>query len=414
MTRHQPKEPGTPVNLEEARNIVLHHVRRGKSRWVPLAASLGRCCARDYTAPADLPAEPRCQMDGYAIALDPENDLDPDAGIELAIQKAVMRAGGGDDLHLAPGEAVRILTGSRLPRGCRAIIPQEWCQVQGNRLKIRPPGKPRAWITRKGSEAAKGMLLVAAGTVLRPTQLTMLASFGYAGLSVVRRPRVALLATGDELIEPGLAAKPGQNYCTTRCLIHWMVEELAGSPLSLGIARDDPADIRRRLQDVDADLVVTTGGTGRGDRDYISRVWREMAVTTYVDGIRLRPGKSFAMGSDGKRLYFALPGSPWAAQVLFLELIAPAIGKFLGSKQVLPKTAPAILEKALRNPGDSTQLVSGRLLRDREPAGFDPLTNNDAPLFEQLRKRDGYLLMPPRTTDLPAGTTVRVHSYGAG
>jgi molybdenum cofactor synthesis domain-containing protein len=264
-----------------------------------------------------------------------------------------------------------------------------------------------------GSDAREGELLLSHGLLLTPTRLAILAAFGLAAVLVGRKPMVALLATGDELRELGEDLPKGPwTVCNNRYLLGWLTASAGGVPIHLGIAKDDPAEIAKKMGVPEADVVISTGGTGRGDRDFLLEAWQQLGVRPIFTKIRLAPGKHTALGVRGRQIYFGLSGNPWAARAVFQELIAPVIRKLQGQLEPSDVTIPAILESPVLNRGGLGRIVSGRLIM----SGFQPVFAPDTDRrgtsnFRAVTGRFAYILLNSHVVEIPDGSVVRVRLH---
>jgi molybdenum cofactor synthesis domain-containing protein len=202
------------------------------------------------------------------------------------------------------------------------------------------------------------------------------------------------------------------TICNNRYLLGWLVASAGGVPLHLGIARDNPSLIAEKLEAREADVVISTGGTGQGDRDFLLEAWGRLGVRTIFTRIRLSPGKHTALGVRGRQIYFGLSGNPWAARAVFQELIAPVIRKLQGQLEPSDVTIPAILESPVLNRGGLGRIVSGRLIM----SGFQPVFAPDTDRrgtsnFRAVTGRFAYILLNSHVVEIPNGSVVRVRLH---
>jgi molybdopterin molybdotransferase len=247
--------------------------------------------------------------------------------------------------------------------------------------------------------------------VLTPSRLAIAAALGYAGVKVHARPRVALLATGDEVRELGEKLEGPLTFCNGRHLLAWLVRLHGGEAFSLGVAGDDPEEIVGLLRNVEADAVISTGGIGRGDRDFTLEAWKELDVETCFREINLSPGRNSALGLKESRTYWALPGNPWGAQLVFEELIRPALHRGLGLDECGDHTLPAALQAPLENPSGSYKAVRGKLSLVDGIARFYPQGRGAALLLQSMVENFAYTLLEPHVVDIPDGYMVRVRLH---
>ncbi|MFJ2280097.1 gephyrin-like molybdotransferase Glp [Pseudomonas sp. NPDC087803] len=325
------KAPLMPV--EDALDQLLgmaNEQRLADSEMLPLDEARGRVLASDLVATLDLPPWPNSAMDGYALNL---ADLHRQP---LKVSQKVY-AGQAPDA-LLPGTCARIFTGAPLPPGATCVEMQENVEVlEDGRVRFLQPLKAGQNIRAQGQENRVGDILLRAGKRLGPFELAVAAGQGLAQLHVVRRPRVALLSTGDELVEPGLPLRPGSIYDSNRVLLgHWL-KELGCEVIDAGILPDRPAQTRLKLEQlqVATDLILTTGGVSAGDADCLGQVLRDDGKPLLWK-LAIKPGKPLTVGHFGTVPVIGLPGNPTSALVTFGLLARPYLLRIQGVEEVMP------------------------------------------------------------------------------
>ncbi|MBI2206317.1 MAG: molybdopterin molybdotransferase MoeA, partial [Candidatus Rokubacteria bacterium] len=274
------------------------------SEQVSLTRALGRVLADEVRAPFDVPPDDNSAVDGYAVA---SADV-PVEGTATLTVIADLPAGSVFSGTLASGQTVRIMTGAPMPRGADTVYPQEVVTRSGDHVGIGPLDKG-ANVRMRGEDVRTGTIVIARGTVLRPQEIGLIASLGGWQLPVHRRPRVALLSTGDEVAEPGGPRAPGQIYDANRFTLRGSIEQCGGDVVDLGIVPDVRDTLRARLLDASrvADVVVTSGGVSVGDYDLVKDVLGDLGGIDFWQ-VAMQPGRPLAFGRIGDAHFFGLPG----------------------------------------------------------------------------------------------------------
>ena len=340
----------------EARFRAALDLRPLGAEQVAVADALGRVLAEDVTARVDVPSFDRSNVDGFAVrAADTfgASELSPR---DVRLRADSIDAGIAPSFELQPGEAAMIATGGMVPRGADAIVMVEHAEACDGRVLVRRAVSPGAGISFAGTDIATGETVLRGGAVLTSRETGVLAALGEAGVRVWRRPRVAIISTGNEIIAPGEPMRPAHVYDSNSQILADAVRELGGLPRFQGIVRDDVDALRTMLRSalVDADLVLLSGGTSKGQGDLCYRVVAELTDPGIVaHGVALKPGKPLCLAVTGGKPVVILPGFPTSAIFTFHEFVAPII-RLLGGR------SPELLETVT-----TCVLISLRQLNER-------------------------------------------------
>lgn len=307
-------------------------MRPGPPEQVPIIDALGRPLARDVVAAGNVPHFTRAVMDGYAVAAADTFGASEGQPAYLTVRGGVTM-GEAPGMRVGPGEALRIATGGMLPHGADAVVMWEHTRESGEVLEVNRPVAPGEHIVTVGEDVREGETVLTAGRVLRPADIGLLAGLGVTGIAVARRPRVAVISTGDELVGPDEIPGPGQIRNVNQYSLGAWVRHLGGEPLLLGRVRDDAGEIlalvRRAV--AAADLVLISGGSSAGARDLTRAVVESLGDPGLLfHGIAVRPGKPTVVGAHRGVPVFGLPGHPISAMVIFLVLVRPLLERMLG------------------------------------------------------------------------------------
>jgi len=311
---------------------------------LPLARALGRTLAHDVRAPFDVPPADNSAVDGYAVRA--ADLLDPGrARLRVVCDLA---AGAFYEGTISPGQALRIMTGAPMPAGADTVVPQELAELDGEEVLLAPV-RAGANVRACGEDVRAGAVVLQRGAVLRPEAMGLIASLGFPDVSVHSRPRVALLSTGDEVVEPGLPRKAGQIYDANRFSLHGLVEAAGAAPIDLGIVPDLRDPLRTRLlQAADAaDVVLTSGGVSVGVYDLVKGVLAEIGRIDFWQ-VAMQPGRPLAVGEIGESHFFGLPGNPVASVLCFLLFVRPVLWKLAGRRDLHPPRFTAVATEAMR------------------------------------------------------------------
>ncbi|MGY5957723.1 molybdopterin molybdotransferase MoeA [Kosakonia sp. BK9b] len=315
------------ISLETALSQMLSRISPlTDSETLPLSACFGRVVAQDITSPLNVPGFDNSAMDGYAVRL---ADLQNGAVLPVA-GKAF--AGQPFDGVWPAGTCVRIMTGAPIPAGCNAVVMQEQTEETDAGVRFTAEVRENQNIRRAGEDIQQGASVFPAGTRLTAAELPVLASLGIADIPVLRKVRVALFSTGDELQLPGNPLEEGQIYDTNRLTVHLMLAQLGYEVINLGIIPDDPQKLRDTFiaADSQADVVISSGGVSVGEADYTKTILDELGEIAFWK-LAIKPGKPFAFGKLAHSWFCGLPGNPVSAALTFYQLVQPLLAKLSGN-----------------------------------------------------------------------------------
>ncbi|QIG80433.1 molybdopterin molybdotransferase MoeA [Stakelama tenebrarum] len=389
-------QPLLPVEDAFARLIALARPLPGET--VALAQAAGRWAAEDIAARRTQPVTDLSAMDGYAIRF-----ADLPGPWEVIGESAAGSRFVGD---VAAGQAVRIFTGAAMPPGADCVLVQEealrddaWLRLAGE-----GPGHVGRNVRRRGLDFAEGETLIAAGERLTPARLALAGVAGLGDVPVRRRVRVAIAATGDELVAPGMPVRADQLPETNRLMI---AAQLAGLPVEivdLGILPDDPARLESAFSALDADLLVTSGGASVGDHDLVRPALEAVGARMDFWRIALRPGKPMMAGTLGDAVVIGLPGNPVSAFVTTMLFVRPAVCAMAGAADPQPPTRPAVLGEPLAANGPRTDYMRAQLVDGRVHVA----DTQDSSMLRTLARADCLVVRPPHAPEAAEGETVTI------
>lgn len=386
------------ISVEEALARLLALVAPLEAEEVPLRAAAGRVLARDVTASRTQPPFAASSMDGYALR---RAEVEPDAMFKVIGESA---AGHRFDGAVKPGQAVRIFTGAPVPEGADFIVIQEDVTRRGDLITLGHDIGEKDNIRPAGGDFAAGDS-VPAPLLLRPTDIALLAAMNIARIPVTRKPRLAILATGDELVQPGEEPGPDQIVASNSHGLTAMFEEMGAEVQLLPIARDTAASLKQAFTLArGADLIVTIGGASVGDHDLVAPVAAELGMEQAFYKVAMRPGKPLMAGRIGTSAMIGLPGNPVSAMVCGSVFVAPMLRRMLGLGDAPAPMRDAVLGVDLPANGPRAHYMRAQL-RD---GAVHPDTRQDSSLLSVLAHADALLVRPVEDPARKAGDTVRV------
>jgi molybdopterin molybdotransferase len=412
--------PDPPLPYAEALARVLASCAALPAERVAFDAAVGRVLAEDLRAGADDPPAAKSAMDGYALRAADTRGAGPAAPAAFAYAE-VVGAGHVSSAPLPPGGAVRIMTGALLPPGADAVAKLEDTQpLEGPRFALRAPLRPGENVIARGAVLRAQDLLLEAGRPISPQALGLLAGQGRADCAVHRRPRVGLLALGDELVPPGRPLGPGQLYVSNLYALEALCARYGAEPRRLGIAGDDPQRIEALLREAleggaapPCDVLLTLGGSHQGDFDFAHTVMGRLGAALQFRRTALNMGGSAIFATRGATLFFGLPGTPMASWLAFEVLVRPALWKLAGRTRLERPVLRAHLTAALEARPGRTTFIPARLELDgaREPR-VQALVRGTPLALPPSVLASGLIHWPPDTPALPAGAPVPVELLG--
>jgi molybdopterin molybdotransferase len=388
------------VDAGEAAALVLEHTPVLEVERVTLMESAGRVLAEDLIAPSALPAFPSSAVDGYAVR-------SSDAGHTLRVigESAAGRPFAGP---VAPGTAARVLTGGVVPEGADCVVMVEDVQVDGEVVTVPSPLRAGTNYHKVGDDVRAGERVLSAGIQLGAAEIGIAAAIGQAMLPVGRRPRVALMSTGDELVEVGKRPGPGQIPDSNRWALLAALREAGADVTLLGIAPDEPGALRKLVVDalVEADVLVTSGGVSVGTHDLVKPLLESLG-TVHVGRVKLKPGKPFTFATLPRgKLAFGLPGFPVSSLVTFEVFVRPALRKLQGFSKLQRPVLPVRLGYDARATADRTEYQRVTLKREGPELVAETTGSQSSSRLLSLAGAHALVRIAPGDLGMKAGTIV--------
>lgn len=395
------------VSVKEALHRILEHIPRlGKERLNILESS-GRVLAEDIISSGNIPPWDNSAMDGYAVCW---RDIQKASLEKPAMLKVVadLPAGKIFNGRLSPGQAVRIMTGAPIPRGADTVVQAEDTEKSGEWAKIFVAPKKGKNIRRAGEDVKAEERVLEEGTVLRPAHIGMLASIRRSFVSVYQRPRVAILSTGDELLEIDEPWEEGKIINSNGYALAAQVAECGGIPLQLGIAKDRREDLLTKIQQgLLADVLVTSGGVSVGDYDLVKGILQKLGKMNFWK-VAMRPGQPLAFGVISGKPLFGLPGNPVSSMVSFEQFVRPSILKMAGHRNLFRPTLRAVLREDIEKKGGYIHFIRCRLFAEGKKIHASTTGDQGSGILSSMVKAQGLIVLPGDKTLARAGEEVTV------
>jgi len=390
------------LTLSEAQAAILARIHPGETaETVPLHAANGRFVATPLTAQVDNPAFDNSAMDGYAIRV---ADLAANGNVLPVVGESSC---GSVPQWLAAGSAMRIFTGAPLPEGADTVVMQEDVERTGDRARFPAGTRTGNQVRRRGEDFRSGDTLYMPGHRLRPYDLALLSAAGLPGVSVAVKPRVLVVATGNELVPPGQPLAPGQIYESNRLATLLLLEAHGADAIDGGTVRDDPVTLRTLLAGVDEyDFVITSGGASVGDHDLVKQVFAEIGEISFWKA-RIKPGKPVAFGQIGTRThFFALPGNPVSSLVTFKLFVEPALYAWHRGQAPWQELPAIVVNSFQRSPG-RMEFLRARLRSHTGALEAECLAGQGSHQLSPLRHTNGFIVIDEDSTGFSAGEPVK-------
>jgi molybdopterin molybdotransferase len=352
------------MDYKDALREVLGRAKPLPADSVSLDRALGRTLARDIKAREPIPPFAKATMDGYAVRAADTYPAKGAAFVDLHVIED-LPAGRVSRRVICPGQAVRIMTGAPLPKGADAVVMVEDTEKVGDSVKVMSVVDPGENTGRAGEDVEKGELVLEKGALVGPAEAGMLAALGFATVPVARRPRVHIIATGDEIVEPGRKARPGQIRNSNGHALLALAIQVGAAAAYLGIARDRSASLVTKIRKArGSEILILSGGVSVGDYDLVKDQLKSLGVRPVFWQVRIKPGKPVFFGVRGRQLVFGLPGNPTSAMVTFHLFVRPALNRMLGRREPGARSGKAVLEQGIDLEPGRMQFLRGVLVGD--------------------------------------------------
>ena len=396
------------ISVEAALEKILSHIQPLGFEKVSLLESLGRVIGEDIYASRDIPPLDNSAMDGYAVRCEDIQQASQDRPARLEIVED-LPAGSVSKRTLAKGEAIRIMTGAPIPRGADTVVQVEDTAREDRYaqfLKVVPLGEN---IRRAGEDVSKGERVISKGDLIRPPELGMLASVGRSFVSVYQRPLVAILCTGEELVDVDGTLDEGKIISSNSYTLAGQVKDAGAIPIQLGIARDRKEDIEGKLrQGVRADLLISSAGISVGDYDLVKDVLKDLGMEMVFWKVAMKPGKPLAFGTIAGKPAFGLPGNPVSSMVSFEQFVRPSLLKMMGHCQLFRPTIEAVLKEDIRKEPGRRHYIRAMVSLEKDRYVVTTTGDQGSGILKSMVRANGLVIIAEHQETVKAGEKVTV------
>jgi molybdopterin molybdotransferase len=403
------------ITVEEALDKILSHIQLLGFEKVSILEALGRVIAEDIYANRDIPPLDNSGMDGYAVRSEDIRNADQNHPVRLEVIED-LPAGFISTKIVGRGEAIRIMTGAPIPRGADTIIPVEYTKKEDSFVAIFKAVLPGKDIRRAGEDVKKGERVISSGDLVRPAEVGMLASVGRSFVSVYQRPMVAILCTGEELVDVDgdldvgtTRFREGKIVSSNSYTLAAQVKDCGAIPVQLGIAKDRKEEIKEKLlQGLRADVLISSAGISVGDYDFVKDVLNDLGMEMVFWKVAMKPGKPLAFGTIKGKPVFGLPGNPVSSMVSFEQFVRPSLLKMTGHRQIFRPVIEAILKEDIHKEPGRRHFVRALVTFERDHYFVTITGAQGSGILRSMVKANGLVVIPEDREIVRAGEKVKV------
>ncbi len=396
------------ISLEAALNRIMVDIHPLGLEKVHLLDALERVIGEDITASRPIPPKNNSAMDGYALRSADVRGASHESPVTLDVVEDIP-AGAIPQKKVGRGQAARIMTGAPVPGGADAVLRMEDTAKDGRRVKVFVAAQKGQDIRLAGEDVRPGETVILRGDILRPAQIGMLAALGRSFVSVFQKPVIAILATGNELVDVDEFPSSWQIVSSNSYALAAQVLDCGAIPLQLGIARDTREDLTAKLQSaLRADLILSSGGVSVGDYDLVKDVMKEVGNSMQFWQVAMRPGKPLAFGSMNGIPLFGLPGNPVSSMVSFEQFVRPAVLKMMGHRNLFRKTIKAALMESIEKKKGTRHFIRARIFLEEGRYRAISTGEQGSGILKSMVQANGLIVLPEDAASVKAGDTVTV------
>jgi len=399
------------ISVKSAIETILKEIKPLGVESLDTISAMGRVLGEDIVAARNNPPWDNSAMDGYALRADDTKTAGPDSPVTLKVIYD-LPAGHAPKATVGKGEAVRIMTGAPVPEGADSVIMVELTEAGDGNVVIRSRVKTGENIRKNGEDFKAGDLVIKKGALVRPGEISMLATVGVPFVFAHKRPRVAVVSTGDELVDINEVPHMGKITNSNGYALSALVAECGAVPLFLGIARDTKESLRAKLEKaMDADCIISSGGVSVGDYDFVKDVLKDMGSQMIFWKVAMKPGKPLAFGVIGGKPAFGLPGNPISSMVAFEQFVRPALLKMSGRNAIFRATLSARLTRDIKIKQGRMNFIRAELKIENTGLTVTPLDGQGSGIISTTVRSNSYVIVPEDSSGFKKDETVKVQPF---
>jgi molybdopterin molybdotransferase len=396
------------ITVEEALDKILSRIEPLGSERVSILEALGRVMAEDIYAHRDIPPLDNSGMDGYAARSEDIENASSNHPVRLEVIED-LPAGSIPKKRVEKGRAIRIMTGAPIPKGADTIVPVEDTKREDGFVSIFQTVPPGEYIRKAGEDVRKGECAISRGDLIRPAEVGMLASVGRSFVSVYQRPLVAILCTGEELVDVDGDLEEVKIISSNSYTLAAQVRDCGAIPIQLGIARDQKKEIREKLvQGMRADVLISSAEVSVGDYDFVKEALNELGMEMVFWRVAMKPGKPLAFGTIQGKPVFGLPGNPVSSMVSFEQFVRPSLLKMMGHSQLFRPVIEAILKGDIQKKPGRRHFIRASVSFEKDRYSVTLMGAQGSGILKSMARANGLIIIPEDREIVRAGETVKV------
>ena len=396
------------ISVEEALKGILDSISPLGLEKVNILDALGRVIGEDIHAGRSIPPKDNSAMDGYALRAEDSRGASPESPVRFEVVEDIP-AGAVPEKRIGPGQAARIMTGAPIPEGADAVVRMEDTRKEGNTVAVLAEAQTGQDIRRAGEDVRQGEKVISRGEIIRPAEVGMLASLGRSFILVHQRPLIAVVATGDELVDVDEIPSDGKIVSSNSYSLAALVLDCGAVPLQIGIARDRREDLVAKFKAaMRADLIVSSGGVSVGDYDLVKEIMKEVGNRMQFWQVAMKPGRPLAFGALGEVPVVGLPGNPVSSMVSFEQFIRPAILKMMGRTNLFRRTVRARLAEDIRKKKGTRHFIRAQVRLEGDGYTASTTGEQGSGILKSMVRANGLIILPEDASSARTGETVTV------